>query len=476
MLTRVFRAFKYRDFRLMWLGACTSSIGTWMQKLAQAWLVFELSKSPFLLGLDAFLAELPIFLFSLVGGAIADRHDRRHLLLFSQYVQMACAFALALLVALGQVQVWHILALSFVSGFGQAFGAPAYQALLPSLVPLKDLSNAIALNSIQFNLARVVGPVLGGLALAHAGAAWCFGLNGLSFIPVIVIRGAKPGPVAAFLAGVHGGEYVGIETLLRVSRDLKPADLSGTVVLLPIVNMPAFQERRPFVCPLDGKNLNRVFPGRRDGTFSEVLAAVVMDEVVSRVDCLVDLHGGDLVEALTPFCLYQLTGKDEVDRGSIELARAFDLPIIGAVRGRGGAWASDGTLVAAAAGRGVPAVIAEVGGQGHLTEDDVERHRHGVMNVLRQVGMLPGWPALTAAPTLVSDMVWPRSDLDGIFYPHVKVGERVRAGTVIGTLHDYFGGLIKPVHSPANGLVMFVTTSPAVLRDGPLMGIGVLEG
>jgi len=186
LLTRVFRAFKYRDFRLMWLGACTSSIGTWMQKLAQAWLVCELSKSPFLLGLDAFLAELPIFLFSLVGGAIADRHDRRHLLLFSQYVQMACAFALALLVALGQVQVWHILALSFVSGFGQAFGAPAYQALLPSLVPLKDLSNAIALNSIQFNLARVVGPVLGGLALTHLGAAWCFGLNGFSFIPVII--------------------------------------------------------------------------------------------------------------------------------------------------------------------------------------------------------------------------------------------------------------------------------------------------
>ena len=185
MLTRVFRAFEYRDFRLMWVGACTSSIGTWMQKLAQAWLVFELSKSPFLLGLDAFLAEIPIFLFSLVGGAVADRRDRRHLLLFSQFVQMSCAFVLAGLVALGQVQVWHILALSFVTGFAQAFGGPAYQALIPSLVRMEDLSNAIALNSIQFNLARVVGPVLGGLALANLGAAWCFGLNGVSFVAVI---------------------------------------------------------------------------------------------------------------------------------------------------------------------------------------------------------------------------------------------------------------------------------------------------
>jgi len=169
----------------MWMGACTSSIGTWMQKLAQAWLVFELSKSAFLLGLDAFLAEIPIFLFSLIGGAVADRRDRRHLLLFSQFVQMSCAFVLATLAALNVVQVWHILALSFVTGFAQAFGGPAYQALIPSLVRTEDLANAIALNSIQFNLARVIGPVLGGLALAKLGASWCFGLNGASFIAVI---------------------------------------------------------------------------------------------------------------------------------------------------------------------------------------------------------------------------------------------------------------------------------------------------
>ncbi len=186
MLRRIFKAFSYPNYRLLWFGACTSSIGTWMQQVAQSWLVFDMSKSPFMLGLDAFLGQLPIILFSLVGGVIADRMDRRRLLLASQYVQMSSAFLLTILIATGYIRVWHILALSFVVGTAQAFGGPAYQALVPSLVSKEDLPNAIALNSIQFNLARVVGPVLGGIALTNFGASWCFGLNGLSFIAVVI--------------------------------------------------------------------------------------------------------------------------------------------------------------------------------------------------------------------------------------------------------------------------------------------------
>lgn len=170
----------------MWLGACVSSIGTWMQRLAQSWLVLELSKSPFWLGVDVFLGEAPVFLFALIAGVVADRIDRRRLLVTSQLVQMTCAFILASLFAFGKAQVWHILSLSFVVGTAQSFGAPAYQALLPSLVPREHMPNAIAMNSIQFNLARILGPVLGGWALQHLGAAWCFGLNGLSFVAVIV--------------------------------------------------------------------------------------------------------------------------------------------------------------------------------------------------------------------------------------------------------------------------------------------------
>lgn len=184
-LARVFRAFRYRDFRLMWLGACASTIGTFVQQFAQSWLVYDLTKNPFYLGLDLFLGQLPIMMFSLFGGVFADRMDRRKMLLTSQYIQMACAFLLATLFVTHTVRVWHILTLSFVVGVGQSFGGPAYSALLPMLVGPEDLSNAIAMNSIQFNLARILGPVIGGIAYTTLGATWCFALNGVSYIAVI---------------------------------------------------------------------------------------------------------------------------------------------------------------------------------------------------------------------------------------------------------------------------------------------------
>ena len=187
MIRRVFKAFQYRDFRLMWFGACTSSIGTWMQIVAQGWLVYRLSNdNARLLALDQFLGGLPIFLFSLVGGVIADRFERRKVLLGSQYVQMASAGILTLLLIYNAVQIWEILTLSFVSGFAQAFGGPAYQALIPTLVDKEDMPNAIALNSIQFNVAVTVGPALGGVALSNLGETWCFFLNALSFLAPIV--------------------------------------------------------------------------------------------------------------------------------------------------------------------------------------------------------------------------------------------------------------------------------------------------
>ena len=169
----------------MWIGACTSTIGTWMQILAQSWLVYQLSNSSFYLGLDTFFAQIPVFLLSLFGGVFADRRSRRGLLLMSQVIQLVCAFTLAALDATGVVRVWHIWCLSFTVGVAQAFGGPAYSALIPTLVDRKDLQNAIALNSIQFNLARVLGPALGGIALAKLGASWCFTLNGISYVAVI---------------------------------------------------------------------------------------------------------------------------------------------------------------------------------------------------------------------------------------------------------------------------------------------------
>src|SRR5438045_7523828 len=187
-------AFTYRDFRVQWLGAGASSIGTWMQIVAQNWLVLSLTNSAFFLGLDAFLQQLPIILFTLIGGVFADRYDPRRTLLASQYIQMATSATLALLMYLRMVQIWQILALSFATGVAQSFGGPAYQSLIPSLVDKKDLPNAVALNSIQFNVARVLGPLLFAATLSVF-TNWgynepqamnaCFALNSLSFVVVV---------------------------------------------------------------------------------------------------------------------------------------------------------------------------------------------------------------------------------------------------------------------------------------------------
>jgi len=185
-LRRTFSALHYHDFRLVWIGAFTSTTGTWMQTVAQAWVVYSLTGSALLLGLDAFLSTGPMLVFSLFGGVIADRIDRRKIMIASQVLQMTFAFVLALLLFTHRVKIWHIFVLSFLTGSAQSFSGPAYASLLPLLVRREDVANAIAMNSMQFNLARMIGPILGGLALTAWGASACFCLTGLSFVAVII--------------------------------------------------------------------------------------------------------------------------------------------------------------------------------------------------------------------------------------------------------------------------------------------------
>ena len=185
-LARTFSALHYRDFRLLWIGAFLSTTGTWMATVAQGWVVLQMTDSAFLLGVDGFLATGPMLVFSLFGGVIADRVERRKIMLLSQYLQMCFAFILAVLLWSGNVEVWHIFLLSFLTGSAQSFSGPAYISLLPLLVKREHLANAVAMNSMQFNLARVVGPALAAIALATWGAAACFAINGVSFIAVII--------------------------------------------------------------------------------------------------------------------------------------------------------------------------------------------------------------------------------------------------------------------------------------------------
>ena len=191
-LYRLGAAFTYPAFRNLWTAAFTSAAGTWMQRFAQQWLIFELTGSAFYLGLDAFVGAVPLLLFTLIGGVVADRYDRRRLLMASQVMQMTCALVLTALVLTDSVRLAYILALSFATGLAQAFGGPAFQSLIPALVPRHTLPNAVALNSIQFNLAQSIGPLVGGLVFTSLGLAACFGLNSVSFLVVIVVLALMP--------------------------------------------------------------------------------------------------------------------------------------------------------------------------------------------------------------------------------------------------------------------------------------------
>ncbi len=244
-LTRVFKAFTYRDFRLLWAGAFTSSCGTWMQTVAQSWLLLTISGNPQYLAWAEVLQQAPFLAFSLVGGVLADRMDRRRILLLSQVVQLTSAFLLAGLVYTNRVEVWIILVLAFVVGVAMSFGGPAYQALVPTLVDREDLPNAVALNSIQFNLARVIGPVLAGAAFATLGAAVCFGLNGLSFFAVILAllvlqRGAPTGIASG---SVLDNLKAGLKTSYddRALRGLIGLSFVGSLCAFPLLTfLPVF--------------------------------------------------------------------------------------------------------------------------------------------------------------------------------------------------------------------------------------------
>ena len=198
-LRRTFSALAHRDFRNLMVGNGISNIGSWMQLVAQPWLVLTLTGSSFMVGLDGFLGHLPSFIFLIPGGIIADRHNRKKIMIASQIVQMTSAALIAVLLILGKIEVWMILALSFAVGTAQAFSFPAYQAMVAGLVPREQLGNAISLNSMQFNLSRIIGPLLAGSAMATIGAAWCFGLNSLSFVALLIAIACMRHPMASAL-------------------------------------------------------------------------------------------------------------------------------------------------------------------------------------------------------------------------------------------------------------------------------------
>lgn len=284
-------------------------------------------------------------------------------------------------------------------------------------------------------------------------------------MPLFLVNGARPGPRLTVTAGVHGAEYASIEAALRLGRTLDPATLSGQVVIAPIVNPLAFSARSIYVTPVDGKNLNRQFPGRAGGTFSQALAHWLYESLLRPSDAYIDLHGGDLVEALEPFSIIASTGDDAVDRASLDLANAFGIHYV--LRGE-----TPGSTYQAAARAGVPAVLAEAGGQGIWAEENVNLLANGVRRVMHHLGMVSTQPeAPQEAPVLLKRWSWLRAEHDGLFYPRVQVGQQVTEGQDLGAVTDVFGDPMQPVTAPISGVVLFLVTSLAMNQGDPLLAI-----
>ena len=284
--------------------------------------------------------------------------------------------------------------------------------------------------------------------------------------PVFEATGRRDGPRACLLAGVHGGEYSSIAALVRFMRELDVADITGSILAVPVVSPTSFAARSPFVVPEDGRNLNRSFPGDPDGSFTEVLAHHVFSEFVAGSDVLIDLHGGDMVEALEPFALYD----DSPVRDTAErLARAYGLPYVVCDT----ADTLGGTTSATAAAAGIPGFTAEAGGRGLLEPAEVERHLRGLSSSLRAAGVLDGEPdPPPARQRLVQRFLWLRTPVRGWWQPAVEPGDTVTAGDRLGAVLDGFGDTVEIVTAPEDGALLFRTSSPAVDAGGLLAGLG----
>ena len=292
-------------------------------------------------------------------------------------------------------------------------------------------------------------------------------------IPVIVVNGAAPGPVLALVAGAHGTEYASIIALERVAAILDPTQLKGTVVIVPLLNPASFQQMVPHVNPVDGKNMNRFYPGKADGTQTERALYVMTKEVVDRCDYLIDYHGGDLDESLRPYSYWGPTGHEQQDRASKEMVLAFGLNHIIIWRDRPTDPAATKYLDNTAAARGKPSIVVEAGHAGTVETDDVNLLVTGTISTMRELKMLEGPPLPIENPVWLEKTETVTSEKEGIFYPLVLRSGYVAQGEKLGYVTDYFGNTIYTARAPVAGIVLHICAVPTIKQGGNIAVIGV---
>ncbi|HXA15626.1 MAG TPA: succinylglutamate desuccinylase/aspartoacylase family protein [Thermoanaerobaculia bacterium] len=300
------------------------------------------------------------------------------------------------------------------------------------------------------------------------------GVDAALSIPVVVVNGARPGPVLALVSGAHGTEYASIISLEKVIERLDPAALAGTVIIVPLVNVRSFEQKIAHVNPVDNKSMNRYYPGRMDGTQTERASYLITKQVVERCDHLIDLHGGDIDESLRPYGYWTVTGNEQQDAFSKQMVLAFGLDHIIISADRPKDPGASRYLENTASTRGKASITVEAGHAGTVETDDVEALAEGCFNVMRFLKMLPGTAAPVENPVWIERVDSVTSDQTGIFYPLVKRGTYVSQGMRLGYVTDYVGKTILDARAPAAGVVTFIRAVPSMTKGETIASIGVV--
>jgi predicted deacylase len=299
------------------------------------------------------------------------------------------------------------------------------------------------------------------------------GVDAGTDVPVIVINGARPGPTMALVAGAHGTEYASSLALMKLARVVDPSQLSGAVVIAPLLNVASFSQVVPHVNPVDGKGMNRLYPGKADGTQTERVLWAVTKQVLEKCDYLLDFHGGDLDENLRRYAYWADTGKDALDATSRGMVMAFGLDHIIIQRNRtppapGAAM----SITRYAQMIGKPAIAVEAGHSGTTAAEDLDVLVDGSLNVMRHLKMLPGMVTAVEHPVWIANATVIVADREGVFYPLVGPEAYVAKGMRIGYITDYFGEKVADVTAPVAGIVIYVRAIPSLKKGDNLVDIG----
>ena len=300
------------------------------------------------------------------------------------------------------------------------------------------------------------------------------GVDAATNIPVVVVNGESHGPVLALVSGAHGTEYTSIIAIEKLINLLDPSQIAGTVILVPLVNIPSFEQKVPHVNPIDNKSMNRFYPGKADGTQTERASLVITTQVIDRCDYLIDYHGGDLDESLRPYAYWAPTGKQAQDQESKEMVLAFGLDHIIIWRDRPTDLAATRYLDNTSTARGKPSMVVEAGYAGTVEPDDVALLVNGTFSTMRALKMLPGEPRPVENPVWLDRVVDVLSDGPGIWYPLVRRGTYVQEGMKIGFVTDYFGKLMLEARAPVSGVILHINAVPSLKKGDNIADIGVV--